>query len=84
MAERKTPCSEPQGGPEPLDAYRQFLEECERRGDFVLLDEKLGAEFWRYYRDDSLHSFFPAGTPEEAAAFAKPPWLREESGASDH
>ncbi len=63
-----------QGGPEPLDAYRRFLEEHQARGDFAVLDKDLEAAFWRYYRTDAIHSFFPPGSNAEAQAFATPPW----------
>jgi hypothetical protein len=63
-----------QGGPEPLDAYRAFLEERQAAGDFDILDASMAAPFWRYYRDDSMHSFFDAGSPEEARAFDVEPW----------
>lgn len=70
-----------QGGPEPVDAYRRFLEERQARGDFVIRDKALEAAFWRYYSDDAKHSFYPPGSPEEAAAFASPPWLSPASPA---
>jgi hypothetical protein len=63
-----------QGGPEPLDAYRAFLEEAQARGDFRITDPALEAAFWRYYTDDTRHSFYPRGSPEEARAFETPPW----------
>jgi hypothetical protein len=63
-----------QGGPEPLDAYRKFLEESQARGDFEIVSGPLETGFWRYYRDDSIHSFFAPGSPEEQEAFAAPPW----------
>ena len=66
-----------QGGPEPLDAYRAFLEEAQARGDFAITDPGLEPEFWRYYRTDSIHSFYEAGSAEEAQAFAAPPWLSD-------
>jgi hypothetical protein len=66
-----------QGGPEPLDAYAKFLEEARARGDFEILDRDLEDAFWKYYRDDSIHSFFEPGSKEEAQAFASPPWERE-------
>lgn len=66
-----------QTGPEPLDARRRFLEERQARGDFQILDKQLEPGFWRYFRTDSLHSFYPSGSPEEAAAFARPPWLED-------
>jgi len=62
-----------QGGPEPVDAYRLFLEERQARGDFAIYDPKLEAPFWSYYRDDSKHSFYPRGSRQEAEAF-KTPW----------
>ncbi len=63
-----------QGGPEPLDAYRTFLEEQQARGDFEILNKDLEAAFWRYYRTDSIHSFYRPGGKEEAQAFAVPFW----------
>jgi len=66
-----------QGGPEPLDAYRQFLEAQQRQGAFAIADKDLEAGFWRYYRTDAIHSFYPAGSAEEAEAFRTPWWLAE-------
>jgi hypothetical protein len=66
-----------QGGPEPLDAYRKFLEESAARGDFRIANPDLEAAFWRYYHDDSIHEFFKPGSTEEAKAFADPPWLAD-------
>jgi hypothetical protein len=63
-----------QGGPEPFDAYRKFLEERQAAGDFSIEDEAMAAAFWRYYRDDSIHSFFERGSPEEVKAFGAEPW----------
>jgi hypothetical protein len=64
-----------QGGPEPLDAYRRFLEEQQRQGAFAIADKDLAAAFWRYYTNDAIHSFYPAGSAEEAQAFVSPWWL---------
>jgi hypothetical protein len=66
-----------QGGPEPLDAYRRFLEDQHKRGALTIADERLEAAFWRYYSDDAIHSFYPAGSAEEAQAFARPWWEAE-------
>lgn len=66
-----------QGGPEPLDAYRKFLEESDARGDFRIVNKDLEAGFWRYYRDESIHDFYKPGSAEEAKAFADPPWLAD-------
>ena len=66
-----------QGGPEPLDAYRRFLEDQQKRGVLTIADERLEAAFWRYYRDDAIHSFYAAGSADEARAFARPWWEAE-------
>jgi hypothetical protein len=63
-----------QGGPEPLDAYHRFLEERQAAGDFSIESEAMAAEFWRYYLDDSIHSFFESGSAEVAQAFGVAPW----------
>jgi hypothetical protein len=64
-----------QGGPEPLDAYSVFLDERQAAGDFSIVDASMAEAFWRYYRDDAMHSFLPVGSPEEAHAFDVAPWL---------
>lgn len=63
-----------QGGPEPLDAYRAFLEERQAAGDFSIEDESIATAFWRYYKDDSIHSFYAPGSEDEARAFGVEPW----------
>jgi hypothetical protein len=63
-----------QGGPEPLDAYRTFLEERQAAGDFTIDDAALAEAFWRYYRDDTMHEFVAAGSAAEAKAFSVAPW----------
>ncbi len=65
-------------GPEPLDAYREFLEEKRREGAFEINDPELVAEFWRYFTDDSIHSFYRPGDPSGARALATPPWTQLE------
>jgi hypothetical protein len=70
-----------QGGPEPLDAYRAFLEERQRQGAFKILDKALEQPFWEYYVNDSRHSFYPPGSEEEARAFTTPWWLMDEPAA---
>lgn len=64
-----------QGGPEPLDAYRTFLQARERQGAFTILNPAFEAEFWKYFVTDSIHSFYPKGSQEEAQAFETPWWL---------
>jgi hypothetical protein len=64
-----------QCGPEPLDAYRRFLEERQAQGDWTIVNPELKVAFWRYYVTDALHAFYPPGSMEEAQVFATPPWL---------
>jgi hypothetical protein len=73
-----------QGGPEPLDAYRAFLEERQAADEFDILDASTAAAFWRYHKDDSIHSFIERGSAEEAKAFGVEPWSsRSWSGVAD-
>jgi heat shock protein HslJ len=59
-------------GPEPLDAYRQFLELRRDAGDFVFRDAAHERAFWNDFEDESRHDFYP----EEAAksVFEVAPW----------
>jgi heat shock protein HslJ len=61
-------------GPEPLDAYRSYLEERQAAGDFKIHDKALQEQFWRYFTDDSMHDFYAPGS--EDGAFSSPPWER--------
>jgi heat shock protein HslJ len=61
-------------GPEPLDAYRRYLEERQAAGDFEIHDKSFEAQFWRYFTNDAMHSFYERGSEEEARAFTTPPW----------
>jgi hypothetical protein len=61
-------------GPEPLDAYRAFLEQKQREGAFTINDPALATQFWRYFTEDTRHDFFEPGSEEEARAFSVPPW----------
>jgi uncharacterized protein YjaG (DUF416 family) len=72
-----------QGGPEPLDAHRRFLESAQKQGNLTITGESIEQRFWQYFRDDSLHDFYPAGSPEEAQAFNTPPWAAEKSAKSE-
>ncbi|MEE4238379.1 MAG: hypothetical protein V2I51_16780 [Anderseniella sp.] len=63
-----------QGGPEPIDAYHQFLEQAQARGEFVIADKGLEAGFWEYFRNDAKHSFYPPDGKEAKRLFATPPW----------
>jgi len=63
-------------GPEPLDAYRAFLEQREADGAFAIHDPALAKAFWRYFTDDSIHDFMAPDSPDAARAFTVPPWER--------
>ena len=61
-----------QGGPEPVDAYRRFLEEQEKQGSFQILDAAMVAPFWNYLVNDKMHAFLPEA--EGRRAMARPWW----------
>jgi len=60
-----------QAGVEPLDAYRDFLQEQEKRGSFKILDKKYEARFWRYFTNDTMHTFY---SKEDGIKFINTPW----------
>ena len=60
-----------QAGPEPVDAYRDFLREQEKKGAFKILDKQYQAPFWRYFTNDAMHSFY---SKEEGEKFINTPW----------
>lgn len=69
-------------GPEPLDAYRRFLEERQAAGEFKIENPAMAEAFWRYYTDDSRHDFMAPGGTDAAQAFATPPWKQAPQPAS--
>ncbi|HKS16404.1 MAG TPA: hypothetical protein VJU16_03775 [Planctomycetota bacterium] len=60
-----------QAGAEPLDAYRKFLKDQERLGAFRIYGKEYEQAFWRYFTDDSMHTFC---SQEEGEKFMKTPW----------
>ncbi len=60
-----------QAGAEPLDAYRDFLKEQEKKGAFQILDKKCEASFWRYFTNDAMHTFY---SKDGGAKFINTPW----------
>ena len=56
---------------------RNSHEKTSVRSDSVGIDTADETEFWKYYRSDSIHSFYPTGSKEEAQAFETPWWLLE-------
>jgi hypothetical protein len=67
-----------QFGPEPLDAYRAFLEAAQEAGGFRINRADLAEPFWAFFIEDERHAFMPAGSEDEARAFTTPPWARED------
>lgn len=64
-----------QAGVEPLDAYREFLTEQKKKGAFRIMDEAAEALFWKYFTDDTMHTFF---SKEEGARLMETPFWRME------
>lgn len=60
-----------QAGVEPLDAYRDFLREQEKKGAFQILDKQHEAGFWRYFTNDAMHTFY---NKDDGAKFINTPW----------
>ena len=69
-------------GPEPLDAYRQYLEARQAAGDFTIHRKDFEDAFWGYFTTDSMHDFYAPGSDEEAQAFKTPFWERTETGTA--
>ncbi|MDN5943457.1 MAG: SurA N-terminal domain-containing protein [Nitrospira sp.] len=60
-----------QAGVEPLDAYRDFLKEQEKKGAFQILDKQYEPGFWRYFTNDAMHTFYKK---KDGANFINTPW----------
>jgi hypothetical protein len=67
-----------QAGPEPLDAYREFLREQERNGSFRILDKSYEPAFWEYFVNDEMHVFAAESREEGLEVLRTPWWLRDE------
>jgi heat shock protein HslJ len=64
-------------GPEPLDAYRAFLEQAQAAGRFSIARAELEAAFWAFFHDEERHSFMPEDSEDAARAFTIPPWASD-------
>ncbi len=60
-----------QMGAEPYDAMHTFLKEEEKNGSFKIIDKSFEAPFWKYYADESKHSFYKKGSKEEKEVLDK-------------
>ena len=67
-----------QAGPEPVDAYRDFLREQEKNGAFKILDKQYRAPFWRYFTNDAMHTFY---SKKDGEKFINTPWWLMEQPA---
>jgi hypothetical protein len=65
-----------QSGVEPIDAWREFLKERQKNGDFTFTDKHYETAFWKYFTDDSVHRFYSQG--DVAKIMATPFWLLKE------
>lgn len=61
-------------GPEPLDAYREFLESRQAEGAFEIYDPVMADAFRSYFTDDSRHDFMEPGSADANNAFSAPFW----------
>lgn len=53
-------------GPEPVDAYRDFLKEQEKNGSFEIFDPSLKDSFWRYFARETMHTYLSEGKGRKA------------------
>ena len=67
-----------QFGPEPLDAYREFLKEKQKEGSFKIYYKDSEMSFWKYFADDSMHTFYPG---EDGAKLMETPWWMTDKSA---
>ena len=63
-------------GPEPLDAYREFLQEQQKAGAFAIDVLEYESDFWDYFINDTMHDFMEEGSEDAAMAFEVKPWER--------
>jgi hypothetical protein len=66
-----------QAGVEPLDAYRKFLKEQEKKGNFKILNKEYEPSFWKYFTDDTMHTFYSKN--DGANLMQTPWWLMDKS-----
>jgi hypothetical protein len=66
-----------QAGPEPLDSYRKFLEDAQRRGNFEFYNNQASDLFWEYYRNEKMHTFISDAA--EVKRMMETSWWLQES-----
>jgi hypothetical protein len=67
-----------QAGIEPVERYRLFLEEHQKKGDFEIFDKQLNAEFWEYFTRKH-----PAEVSKNKIDFSKPWWMQRPTVTKD-
>jgi hypothetical protein len=56
-------------GPEPLDAYRNHLENLQKSGSLSIEDDKLKKVLWVYFTDETMYEFMATGSEDKQRAF---------------
>ena len=69
-----------QVGPEPLDAYRKFLEEEQKKGSFKIVAKDCEPLFWDYFTNEKKHVFY---SDEKGKKFITTPWWLIEESAEE-
>lgn len=64
---------------EPVGAYKLWLEQCEKDGDFSILDPQLRSAFWEYYNTDWATTPWIVRDPHP---FDQPWWMKEPETSS--
>jgi len=66
-------------GAMPIDAYRDFLKEKEKKGVFLILDKQCKASFWHSFTYDAKNKYYRLCKKEEGSKLINTPaWLREQ------
>ena len=63
-----------QAGPEPLDAYHEFLKAAQQAGDFKIINKEFESALWGYYTDDKKHRFVPDADKDKVMST---PWWQQ-------
>jgi len=64
------------GGPEPVDAFRAFLLDQQKKGTFRIIDTSYAPAFWNYFVNEEIHSYY---SDEEGEKLMKIPWWMMET-----
>lgn len=67
-----------QGGPEPLDAWQQFLRDAQKNGKFTIKNKEMEPALWSYYTTENIHRFYPDSGDQKEKAINTPWWTLDE------